>query len=77
MVTPDGFPDAYAGFAAGGWVGLTADPAHGGQGLPQLLAAAVSEIWAAANMAFSLCPMLSQSAIKALTIHGDDEQQRL
>ena len=77
VVTPDGFPDAYAGFAAGGWVGLTADPAHGGQGLPQLLAAAVSEIWAAANMAFSLCPMLSQSAIKALTIHGDDEQQRL
>ena len=32
VVTPDGFRDAYAEFAAGGWVGLTASPDHGGQG---------------------------------------------
>ena len=77
VVTPDGFRDAYAEFAAGGWVGLTASPDHGGQGLPHLLAAAVSEIWSSANMAFSLCPLLSQSAITALILHGSDAQQRL
>ncbi|MCH7554676.1 MAG: acyl-CoA dehydrogenase [Proteobacteria bacterium] len=77
VVTPDGFRGAYADFAAGGWVGLTAAPEFGGQGLPHLLAAAVSEIWSSANMAFSLCPMLSQSAIAALTLHGSDQQRRL
>jgi alkylation response protein AidB-like acyl-CoA dehydrogenase len=77
VVTPDGFRQAYADFAAGGWVGLTAAPEFGGQGLPHLLAAAVSEIWSSANMAFSLCPMLSQSAIFALTIHGGDRLRRL
>ena len=77
VVTPDGFRDAYRDFAAGGWVGLGATPKFGGQGLPHLVAAAVSEIWSSANMAFSLCPMLSQSAIRALTDHGGDEQKRL
>ena len=77
VVTPNGFRQAYADFAAGGWVGLTASAKFGGQGLPHLLAAAVGEIWSSANMAFSLCPMLSQSAIKALTNHGSERQQRL
>ena len=35
--TPAGFPDAYQTFAAGGWASLSADPAHGGQGLPFIL----------------------------------------
>ncbi|MFP6731445.1 MAG: acyl-CoA dehydrogenase [Alphaproteobacteria bacterium] len=77
VLTPDGFAQAYAGFADGGWAGLTADVQFGGQGLPHVLEAALSEIWSSANMAFSLCPMLSRSAIKALSSHGSDEQQRL
>ena len=70
---PDEFKAAYAQFAAGGWVGLAADPAYGGQGLPHVLATAVSEIWKSANLAFSLCPMLSQGAVDALYRHGSDE----
>jgi alkylation response protein AidB-like acyl-CoA dehydrogenase len=77
VISPDGFVEAYAGFVAGGWAALTADAQFGGQGLPRLVGAAVNEIWSSANMAFALCPLLSQSAILALTQHGSDEQQRL
>jgi alkylation response protein AidB-like acyl-CoA dehydrogenase len=75
--TPAGFAEAYKVFCAGGWNGLTADPAHGGQGLPRAVASCVSEIVQSANMAFGLCPMLTQGAIEALTAHGDDRQKSL
>ncbi|MFN3815225.1 acyl-CoA dehydrogenase [Brevundimonas sp.] len=70
-----GFADAYRQFAAGGWTGLAADPAHGGQGLPKALELAAFETVHAANMAFGLCPMLSQAAIEALQEHGTDAQK--
>jgi len=72
-----GFADAYRQFAAGGWNGLSADPAHGGQGLPKVLEVAVFEMVQAANMAFGLCPMLTLSAIEALASHGTDRQKVL
>jgi len=34
--------------------------------LPQLVAAAVGEMWHAANMSFDLCPLLTQGAIDAI-----------
>ncbi len=75
--TPAGFRAAYAGFAAGGWNGLAADPAYGGQGLPRLVAAAVSEMWQAANTSCALCPVLTQGAAELLAAHGSDGQKRL
>jgi len=51
------------------------DPAFGGQGLPWLVATAVAEIWHAANMSFSLCPLLTQSAIAAIEAHGSEQQR--
>jgi alkylation response protein AidB-like acyl-CoA dehydrogenase len=73
--TAPGFADAYKSFVEGGWNGLVCDPDYGGQGLPWLVATPVSEIWDSANLAFSLCPMLTLSAIELLTIHGTDEQR--
>jgi alkylation response protein AidB-like acyl-CoA dehydrogenase len=35
--TPKGFKEAYDQFREGCWVGLTADPAYGGQGLPHFI----------------------------------------
>lgn len=70
--TPEGFREAYRQYVEGGWNGLSASPDFGGQGLPFALALAVQESWTAANMAFSLCPMLSQGAIEALTHHADE-----
>jgi acyl-CoA dehydrogenase len=46
---------------------------HGGQGLPQLVATAVEEMWHGANMAFALCPLLTQGAIEALELCGSDK----
>jgi len=72
-----GFADAYKAFAQGGWTSLAADPDFGGQGLPKALELAVFEIMHAANMAFSLCPMLTQGAIEAIHAHGTDRQKAL
>lgn len=71
--TPAGFKEAYGQFAEGGWNSIWAPEEWGGQGLPLTVATAVSEIWHAANMAFGLCPMLTQSAIELLLTHGSDE----
>jgi alkylation response protein AidB-like acyl-CoA dehydrogenase len=72
-----GFAEAYKLFAEGGWTALAADPAYGGQGLPKALALAVFETVDAANMAFSLCPILTQGAIEAIHAHGTDRQKAL
>ncbi|MGI8840257.1 MAG: acyl-CoA dehydrogenase [Caulobacteraceae bacterium] len=72
-----GFADAYRQFAAGGWNGLSADPEHGGQGLPKAVEIAVFEMVQGANMAFGLCPMLTLAAIEALTHHGTERQKAL
>ena len=59
----------------GGWMGLNADPEHGGQGLPQCVSAAVNEMWNSANLGFALCQLLTQGAIHALEVVGDAEQK--
>jgi alkylation response protein AidB-like acyl-CoA dehydrogenase len=70
VVTPVGFKEAYAQYCANGWNGLTKNPEYGGQGLPQLVATAVEEMWHAANLAFDLCPLLTQGAIEAIELRG-------
>ena len=75
VTLPPGFAEAYARYVEGGWASLGASPAHGGQGLPFVLASAVQEQLTSANMAFSLCMMLSQGAIEALQAHASPELQ--
>ncbi len=76
VVAAPGFRDAYRQFAAGGWTQLGTDPQFGGQAAPQVLVTAVQEIWAAANLAFKLCPMLTHGAVHALELCGSSEQKR-
>jgi alkylation response protein AidB-like acyl-CoA dehydrogenase len=71
-----GFADAYEQFQAGGWPSLTAAEQWGGQNLPNVLGTAVSEVWHSANMAFALCPMLTQGAIEAIAHHGSAALQQ-
>ena len=66
VTTPAGFKEAYRQFVAGGWPQLRAATAHGGQGMPIVLVSAVEELIASANLAFRLCPMLTQGAIEAI-----------
>ena len=75
VTLPEGFAAAYAQYVAGGWAGLGVPEAHGGQGLPFAVAAAVQEQITSANMAFALCMMLSQGAIEALAAHASPDLQ--
>lgn len=73
--TPPGFKEAYAQFVDGGWSGLTAPEAMGGQDLPESLGAVVKEMIDAANLAWGNYPLLSHGATEALKHHGEDWQK--
>ncbi|MGZ3297586.1 MAG: acyl-CoA dehydrogenase family protein [Asticcacaulis sp.] len=75
ITLPAGFPDAIRAYAEGGWYGLAADPAYGGQGLPKMLEQACFDMFHGANMAFTLLPTLSQGAIEAIHAHGSQAQK--
>ena len=73
---PEGFTEAFAQFRDGGWTGIGANPDFGGQGLPELLAVAVSELWQSANLAWSNCSELSHGAARAIEAHASDALKR-
>ncbi len=75
--TAPGFKQAYQQFVTAGWTSLGGSPEWGGQGLPHLVSAPVSEMWNAANMSFCLCPMLTNGAVNAILRHGSDQQKRM
>ncbi|MFD2262467.1 acyl-CoA dehydrogenase [Lacibacterium aquatile] len=73
---PPGFAEAWTGFAEGGWNSVTGNSDHGGQGFPTLIGTALNEIWNGANMAFALCPLLTQGAVECLERVGSPELQQ-
>ncbi|MGB1147989.1 MAG: acyl-CoA dehydrogenase family protein, partial [Alphaproteobacteria bacterium] len=73
--TYEKFPEIYRSYRETGWIGAAYDPEIGGLGLPWAVNAAGQEMLFAANMSFSLCPLLSQGAIEAIEAHGSDEQR--
>ena len=74
---PEGFGAAYQAMAEGGWTAMDADASHGGQNMPHLLSTLVNEMFYGANMAFSLCHLLTQGQIYALERSATDEQKAL
>jgi 3-(methylthio)propanoyl-CoA dehydrogenase len=76
VTTPPGFKDAYWQYVNAGWGNIQSPTAYGGQGLPHLVATPVEEMWASANLAFKLCPMLTQGAIAAIDQVGPDEVRK-
>jgi len=77
VTTAPGWPDAYRRWTEAGWNAVSGSEAWGGQGLPLAINAACTEIWASANVAFGLCPLLTASAIEALEAHGSEELKKL
>jgi acyl-CoA dehydrogenase len=73
VTSPAGFKDAWKQFVESGWVGLRGDPEFGGQGLPALVSIATEEMWNSANLAFSLCPLLTLGATEAIAHHASEE----
>ena len=75
VVVSPGWTEAWRTLVEGGWNGVAASAEHGGMGLPELLGFAISEMWQSANMAFALCPMLTQGAVNAIRLYGSEAQQ--
>jgi alkylation response protein AidB-like acyl-CoA dehydrogenase len=73
VTTPPGFRDAYRQFCRDGWAGMAADPAIGGQGLPDVAYIAVGEMLCASAMAWRMCSGLSEGAVLAISRHGSEE----
>ena len=76
VTMPKGFKEAYGQFVENGWTALACEPEFGGQGLPKVVNACVTEMWKSANHAFSLCPLLTTGAIEALVLAGSDELKK-
>lgn len=68
--TPSGFPEAYRAFVDGGWAALACAEEDGGQGLPQLINAALMEMLFAANHAWAMYPGIAHGAYECLKAHG-------
>src|SRR5688572_28964640 len=77
VTMPSGFKEAYQQFCESGWPSLRALGEFGGQHVPAVLGTAVEELWASSNLAFKLCPMLTQGAVEALQHFGSPRQKAL
>jgi 3-(methylthio)propanoyl-CoA dehydrogenase len=73
--TTPGFQRAFRAYSEGQWGAMGVAPAQGGLGLPFAVGLAVQEQLASANMALSLCMLLSQGAVVAISAHGTAAQQ--
>src|SRR5258708_32398788 len=60
--TPAGFKQAYADYAAGGWIGLAGDPDYGGHGPAVVLGPGMKEVVTSGNTGFGTDHGLSQGA---------------
>jgi alkylation response protein AidB-like acyl-CoA dehydrogenase len=75
VTTPDGFKAAYDRYVAAGWPGVPFPADYGGGGFPWVIGVAMQEMMQAANLAFSLGPLLTQGAIDMLLHHGSEAQR--
>ncbi len=75
VTPPASFTKAYQQFVAAGYGAIPFDPTYGGGGFPWVTALAIQEMMTSANMAFALCPLLTQGAIDAIEHHGSDDQK--
>ncbi|NFV79231.1 acyl-CoA dehydrogenase [Magnetospirillum aberrantis] len=75
VALPEGWEGAFRTMVEGNWTGLPFPAEWGGMGLPGVVNVAVAEMWQAANMAFTLCPMLTQGAVHAILECASEEQK--
>ena len=76
VTTPPGFKEAFAQITEGGWLGLTGNPAFGGQGMPKSLAGLIEEMFWAANSSLFLYGSLTVGACLSIDAHGSAEQKQ-
>jgi alkylation response protein AidB-like acyl-CoA dehydrogenase len=72
---PAGFIECYRAFAEQGWPSLTANEAHGGQGMPAPVQGAITEIFAGACHSLQMVVGLVPCAVQTLVDFGAKAQQ--
>ena len=77
VTLPPGFREAYRHYVEQGWNAISGPEEFGGQGLPFSLATCVMETLGAANLGFTLLPILTVGAIEAIAHHGTEAQKAL
>lgn len=75
VMTPVGFKDAWKKCTDAGWLGITAEPAFGGQGLPLSVAVGVLEGFYGGNPALYVTTMLTAGAAGLIAAFGSEEQK--
>ncbi|MEM6888375.1 MAG: acyl-CoA dehydrogenase [Pseudomonadota bacterium] len=75
--TSPGYDAGWKAIAEGGWIGMAADPAFGGMGLPMTLTSAVNEMMSGACLSLQLAPLMSQGQIEALENHASETLKEL
>lgn len=71
VTTPDGFAQAYQEYIANGWNAMLGEAEYDGQELPYSMAVPVHEMLNSANVSWRLISMLTESAVLAVSKHGD------
>ncbi len=74
--TPEVFKETYRKYLDAGWGSVPFPDEFGGGNFPWSIGLAIQEMFLASNMAFALCPLLTQGAIDALLAYGSDEQKQ-
>lgn len=72
-----GYHEAYRALCEGGWPGLALPQEFGGQGMPEIAQAAVSEMIGGASLAFSMLTVTDRAAARVLLAHSDAATQAL
>jgi hypothetical protein len=70
---PEGFAEAFADLASGGWISATMNPEFGGMGLPESVGTGISEFLMGANTALGLKLLLTRGAAHLIETFGSDE----
>ncbi len=74
---PECFRRPFELFVEAEYTAMTEDPELGGQGLPEVVAAAANEYLAGANFSFAAYSMLGHGTGKMIEIFGTDKQKEL
>ncbi len=77
VVSAPGTPALYKKWCANGWPALVLPREFGGQGLPELAQAALSDAINGASLAFGMAVTSSRAAARVLIAHADDATKRL
>ena len=77
VTVPNGYAEAYDAYVDGGWSTLSCNPQYGGQGMPASISMPVNEMVMGANFSWAHLVLLTNSAIRAVDAHANDELKDL